>query len=165
MKCRYELMVHRRVVHNCGSSEKCGVCGAAFGSQTELKQHRIACHSNRPFACPECPHRSKTREKMERHVASCHSSRETHRCDHCGKTFVFKNSLKKHTEKRRCVVLKQKTVQEQRRLRRAMMMRAGCTSLVAEEEEEEEEEEALTEAPEVPTAEPNRLGAASEAQK
>ena len=57
MKCRYELMVHRRVVHNCGSSEKCGVCGAAFGSQTELKQHRIACHSNRPFACPECPHR------------------------------------------------------------------------------------------------------------
>ena len=88
---RHDLMVHRRVAHQCGSSEKCGVCGAAFGSQTELKQHRIACHSNRPFGCPECPHRSKTREKMERHVASCHSSREAHRCSHCGKTFVFKN--------------------------------------------------------------------------
>ena len=145
-------MIHRRVVHNCGSSEKCGVCGAAFGSQTELKQHRIACHSNRPFACPECPHRSKTREKMERHVSSCHSSREAHRCSLCGKTFVFKNSLKKHTEKRRCVVLKQKSAQDQRQLRRAKaMLRPGSNGAGAE-------------AP-APTAKPNKLSAACEPPK
>ncbi len=36
------------------------------------------------------------------------------RCQHCQKTFVFKNSLKKHLEKGRCVVLKlQKRQKEQ----------------------------------------------------
>ena len=31
---------------------------------------------------------------------------QVHHCPHCDQTFAFKNSLKKHTEKRRCVVLK-----------------------------------------------------------
>ena len=31
------------------------------------------------------------------------SSREAHRCSHCGNSFAFKNSLKVHTEKRRCL--------------------------------------------------------------
>ena len=32
---------------------------------------------------------------------------EVHRCPHCGSAFVFKNSLTKHMNKRRCVTLKE----------------------------------------------------------
>ena len=31
------------------------------------------------------------------------SSREAHHCSHCGNSFAFKNSLMRHTEKRRCL--------------------------------------------------------------
>ena len=43
----------------------------------------------------------------------CHTSKDTFRCQHCEKTFVFKNSLKKHLEKGRCSVLKQQKLQQQ----------------------------------------------------
>ena len=79
----------------------------SFKTLTELKRHNIAEHSNRPYACPHCPHRSKTKDKLDRHLL-CHSGpRESYQCQHCEKKFVFKNSLKKHLEKGRCDVLKQ----------------------------------------------------------
>ena len=63
--------------------------------QAELREHRVKCHSNRPFARPRCPHRSKTQDKLDRHLVR-HVARDAFRCEHCGKTFAFKNSLKKH---------------------------------------------------------------------
>ena len=87
--------------------EKCTQCPMSFRTLTELKRHNISEHSNRPYPCPHCPHRSKTKDKLDRHLL-CHSGpRESFQCQYCEKKFVFKNSLKKHLEKGRCDVLKQ----------------------------------------------------------
>ncbi len=104
---KYDLLSHRRSAHGGAAAEKCSVCSARFPGAAELREHRVQCHSNRPFACPRCPHRSKTRDKLERHLVR-HASRDAFRCAHCHKTFAFKNSLKKHLEKGRCAVLKQR---------------------------------------------------------
>jgi hypothetical protein len=110
-KCptRYDMMLHRKQVHAGENlAEKCPLCPQSFRTLTELKRHNIAAHSNRPFACPHCPHRSKTKDKLDRHVV-CHSGpRESFQCQFCEKKFAFKNSLKKHLEKGRCDVLKQR---------------------------------------------------------
>ncbi len=108
---KFDLLAHRRSAHGGANSEKCGVCSARFAGPAELKEHRVQCHSNRPFACPRCPHRSKTQDKLERHLVR-HVSRDAFRCAHCAKTFAFKNSLKKHLEKGRCAVLKQQLHQK-----------------------------------------------------
>ena len=65
----------------------------------------ISEHSNRPFHCPHCPHRSKTKEKLDKHVA-CHQAANTFSCPHCHQKFAFKNSMNKHLKKGRCEVLK-----------------------------------------------------------
>ena len=57
--------------------------------ETELKRHNIAEHSNRPFACPHCPHRSKTEMKYDRHLLSHSTPRESYQCSYCT---VGKNS-------------------------------------------------------------------------
>lgn len=111
IKCatRYDLATHRKQMH-AGDvlGEKCPLCPMSFRTATELKRHKISAHSNRPYPCPHCPHRSKTKDKLDRHLL-CHSGpRSSFQCQHCEKKFVFKNSLKKHLEKGRCDVLKQK---------------------------------------------------------
>ena len=88
-------------------AEKCPECPhLSFRTLTELKRHTISDHSNRPFPCSKCPHRSKTLDKLERHLLSHSTPRDTYQCPHCRKNFAFKNSLKKHMEKGRCDVLK-----------------------------------------------------------
>ena len=108
---RYDLTIHRKKIH-AGDvfSEKCSQCPMSFRTLTELKRHNIAEHSNRPFACPQCAHRSKTKDKLDRHLLSHSAPRESYQCSYCEKKFVFKNSLKKHLEKGRCDVLKQQNV-------------------------------------------------------
>ena len=76
-----------------------------FASKLYLS-NSVTEHSNRPYPCPHCPHRSKTRDKLERHLLSHSTPRESYQCQHCEKNFAFKNSLKKHLEKGRCDVLK-----------------------------------------------------------
>ena len=69
LKCptRYDLMTHRKEVHAGDMyAEKCPECPMSFRTLTELKRHNISEHSNRPYACPHCPHRSKTRDKLGR---------------------------------------------------------------------------------------------------
>ena len=97
--------VHRQV-HDEASGDQCNICFDSFSSGKELKRHRNSKHSNRQFACPHCPHRSKTLEKQAKHLA-CHLAKESFSCDFCNKTFAFKNSLKKHQSKGRCEGLKQ----------------------------------------------------------
>jgi hypothetical protein len=63
----------------------------------------------RPFSCSKCRHRSKTQDKLERHILSHTSPRDSHQCKFCDKKFVFKNSMTKHLEKGRCDVLKQRS--------------------------------------------------------
>jgi transcription initiation factor IIE alpha subunit len=79
-----------------------------FRNNSELKRHIISSHSNRPYACPHCPHRSKTREKLDRHVFACHLAKANanYTCPHCHQKFAFKNSMKKHLFKGRCEVMK-----------------------------------------------------------
>ena len=52
------MTLHRKQAH-AGEvfAEKCIQCPMSFRTLTELKRHNIAEHSNRPFACPHCPHR------------------------------------------------------------------------------------------------------------
>ena len=85
---------------------KCSQCTKSFKTLTELKRHTISEHSNRPYACPHCPHKSNTKDKLDRHLLSHSTPRESFQCEHCEKKFVFKNSLKKHLEKKRCEALK-----------------------------------------------------------
>jgi KRAB domain-containing zinc finger protein len=111
-KCptRYDLMLHRKSFH-AGEvlGEHCKECSMSFRTLTELKRHSIAEHSNRPFSCSKCLHRSKTQDKLERHILSHTSPRDSHHCQFCDKKFVFKNSMTKHLEKGRCDVLKQRS--------------------------------------------------------
>ena len=109
VKCltRYELMMHRKLVHaGVMYGERCSQCSKSFKTLTELKRHTISDHSNRAFPCPQCPHKSKTKDKLDRHMLSHSVTRESFQCLHCQKKFVFKNSLKKHLEKKRCEALK-----------------------------------------------------------
>ena len=128
---KYDLLMNRKILNkskasssgsssSSSKSEKCPTCGARFpagaggiSATSALRAHAKDCAKSRPFACPRCPHRSKTRDKLERHLA-CHASREmeSFRCQHCLKDFVFKNSLKKHLEKGRCAVLKAQKQQQ-----------------------------------------------------
>ena len=62
---RHELNLHRKQVHvGDAFGEKCSQCPMIFRTLTELKRHNISEHSNRPFACSHCPHRSKTKARI-----------------------------------------------------------------------------------------------------
>ena len=82
-------------------------CDATFKSSTQLKRHTANAHCSRPYKCPHCPHRSKNKTNLERHVAFHTSNKDAFQCLHCGRKFAFKNSMKKHLEKGRCSVLKE----------------------------------------------------------
>ncbi len=128
---RFELIEHIGK-HVNAFSRRCKKCSSAFRylkqfrlesgmknklnhdwfprTQSELKRHCILQHSDRPFGCPHCSHRSKTREKMDRHLQS-HNLMNQYTCPHCNKKFAFKNSMNKHMTKRRCQVLKKLRVE------------------------------------------------------
>ena len=104
---RYDLMMHRKLVHEGALyGEKCSICPKSFKTLTELKKHTLSEHTDRPFPCPQCPHKAKTQDKLDRHMLRHSVTRESFQCSHCDKKFAFKNSLKKHLEKNRCEALK-----------------------------------------------------------
>ena len=50
-----------------------------------------------PFKCIDCGDRLKRKGGLLSHVRNFHSGRQSFSCGECGKTFIVKSNLKRHT--------------------------------------------------------------------
>ncbi|XP_042207666.1 protein tramtrack, beta isoform-like isoform X12 [Homarus americanus] len=55
-----------------GLSVVCPVCGKVISRRDNLRVHMRTHTGERPYACPHCPHRSKTGGNLRKHVRSIH---------------------------------------------------------------------------------------------
>ena len=55
-----------------GLSVICPVCGKVISRRDNLRVHMRTHTGEKPYACPHCPHRSKTGGNLRKHVRSIH---------------------------------------------------------------------------------------------
>ncbi|XP_063596514.1 protein tramtrack, beta isoform-like isoform X13 [Penaeus indicus] len=61
------------VVGGGGLSVICPVCGKLISRRDNLRVHMRTHTGEKPYACPHCPHRSKTGGNLRKHIRSIHS--------------------------------------------------------------------------------------------
>ena len=79
------------------TSKKCKICEESFSSQSFLKKHLVENHPSR-IKCKKCETTFERNSDLEVHITNNHEGTDQHSCDICGKTFVLKWRLKKHTD-------------------------------------------------------------------
>ncbi|CAB0019113.1 unnamed protein product [Nesidiocoris tenuis] len=76
----------------------CDMCKFKGPSASALRRHKMMVHLNfRPFPCPECDHRAKTKNGLEIHLLT-HSTEKRFNCPHCeyrsNRKFVLHSHIK-----------------------------------------------------------------------
>ncbi|XP_046663261.1 longitudinals lacking protein-like [Homalodisca vitripennis] len=56
------------------SRYKCRHCGRDYKWRNSLLRHRHECGGHKMYQCPVCPHRSKRRDNLAKHVLYIHNS-------------------------------------------------------------------------------------------
>ena len=65
-----------------------------------------------PFLCQYCNTRFATKEELNQHKITFHAEAKLHSCNHCGKNFKRKSSLKYHQESAHNITNKPKVIHE-----------------------------------------------------
>ncbi|XP_072947100.1 uncharacterized protein [Epargyreus clarus] len=74
----------------------CIYCKKTFSEKTYRDTHMTLHSSARPFACDLCPHTSKTKKYLAKHVKVVHKPASKFKCEYCDKMFHYKSILDKH---------------------------------------------------------------------
>ncbi|KAL1129449.1 hypothetical protein AAG570_013975 [Ranatra chinensis] len=77
---------------------RCGGCGKHFKEMTSLKRHaRYVCGKAAVFKCPYCPHSTKLRANLKKHINDKHDPNPlVFRCQFCSFAAKQKVSLVRH---------------------------------------------------------------------
>ena len=81
------------------ASFRCSICGKTLKTKETLKRHSITHSSDRPFLCPDCPSRFKTKFYLSGHILSVHQDQRPFSCPHCPAEFKTKSHLSVHVRK------------------------------------------------------------------
>ena len=76
--------------------EKCKICERSFPSVNEIKKHIKERHP-KEIKCMKCAETFTKNSDLEIHIQNLHKEKEGYNCEECGKMFVLKWRLKKHS--------------------------------------------------------------------
>ncbi|KAK7081621.1 hypothetical protein SK128_011852, partial [Halocaridina rubra] len=80
---------------------KCHSCPKEFigSNKLETLTNHLMLHSEKPYACPFCSHRSNRKDNLQYHIQT-HGSRKPFRCPYCPHRANRKGNLKNHITSR-----------------------------------------------------------------
>ena len=94
---------HKRKRHPKNTQEHvCHICGFSTKSKLHINRHILAKHENdKHKKCPHCDYHTAYINGIHVHIDGNHSElyKKQFDCDHCSKSFIFEDSLKKHLSK------------------------------------------------------------------
>ena len=97
---KYALEDHLSSTHNFEADQHvCELCGFSTLSKKLFGKHKLEKHNPKSQRkCPHCDYQSPKIERLHVHMDSKHPNhdKKTFSCDHCSRTFIFADSLKKH---------------------------------------------------------------------
>uniref|UniRef100_A0AAV2JCU0 C2H2-type domain-containing protein n=1 Tax=Knipowitschia caucasica TaxID=637954 RepID=A0AAV2JCU0_KNICA len=89
------LCVHRRV-HLNERSYVCHVCSKSFNNPQNLKLHMRVHSGERPYACGLCDKTFVQNAHLHTHMMHMHSGVKQCMCEHCGKVYADRRTLRVH---------------------------------------------------------------------
>ncbi len=89
------LNIHARI-HTGEMWFRCDQCRKYFRTQDSLEKHLAGHMEKKPYDCPQCKADFKTIEALERHLAKHGEDEQQRLCEHCGKNFANKKTLRQH---------------------------------------------------------------------
>ncbi|XP_072021250.1 uncharacterized protein [Amphiura filiformis] len=89
------LNIHARV-HTGEVWFRCDQCRKYFRTQDSLEKHMAGHMEKKPYDCPQCKADFKTIEALERHLVKHGEDEQPRLCEHCGKNFANKKTLRQH---------------------------------------------------------------------
>ncbi|KAL1129445.1 hypothetical protein AAG570_013971 [Ranatra chinensis] len=98
----FRYFAHLDDVQEGGQSFSCAMCGKVYNSKLNLKRHMTyVCGKEAQYSCPHCPHKSKLKWNLKKHVDRMHASATTvpsltcHKCPYTtNKTSQLSSLLK-----------------------------------------------------------------------
>lgn len=92
---KYNLKLHKRVVHEETEPFECEVCHRSFNQKPNLERHLLThATGSKDFVCKECGKGYVLECQLKSHIKTVHSDDRV--CDQCGKTLHGIGALKKH---------------------------------------------------------------------
>lgn len=92
---KYNLKLHKRIVHNENRNFECEICHKTFNHKPTLHRHLLThVQGNKEFFCKECGKGYVLEVQLNTHMRNVHNGIRI--CDQCGKTFQSVGALKKH---------------------------------------------------------------------
>ena len=92
---RSSLNIHARI-HTEDEWFRCDQCRKYFRTRESLEKHMGGHMEKKPFDCPQCKADFKTIEALERHLVKHGEEEQQRLCEHCGKNFANKKTLRQH---------------------------------------------------------------------
>ncbi|KAL2738504.1 longitudinals lacking protein isoform X13 [Vespula maculifrons] len=75
---------------------KCPRCGKGYRWLRNMKNHlRVECGKDPKECCPYCPHRTKYKSSLQKHIQRIHFGKKF-TCQSCGRSYVWKKTLSQH---------------------------------------------------------------------
>ena len=90
------LRVHNFDVHGIGTEARCSSCNKKFGNYRVYQKHIQTCQVPKDKDCPVCGKSYKDTERLANHMDTNHKGVPKKVCEHCGKIFSSKDSLRVH---------------------------------------------------------------------
>lgn len=92
---KYNLKLHKKVVHEETEKFECDVCHRSFNQKPNLERHLLThVTGNKDFFCKECGKGYVLEIQLKSHIKTVHTDNRV--CDQCGKTVHGVGALKKH---------------------------------------------------------------------
>ncbi|KAM7348117.1 uncharacterized protein ACRADG_007535 [Cochliomyia hominivorax] len=92
---KYNLKLHKKVVHEETEQFECEVCHRSFNQKPNLERHLLThVTGSKDFICKECGKGYVLEVQLKSHIKTVHSDNRV--CDQCGKTLHGIGALKKH---------------------------------------------------------------------
>ena len=92
---KYNLKLHKKVVHEETEQFQCDICHRSFNQKPNLERHLLThVTGSKDFICKECGKGYVLEVQLKSHIKTVHSDNRV--CDQCGKTLHGIGALKKH---------------------------------------------------------------------